>query len=166
MMRATLLGMSLLVPLLLTAGEASAQTADRAASCSLGGGVAALIRLQLNNALAGLNGGTAGSNLKVDAIVVYSVTNPNSGQPLDGGGFTGPILCTFTDGLLPAQTKYSTQATSASAPIPDVDVLASEIQTSLQYRRNSNSVIEQLMCLSTKSNNDCFRIFPTSGGPT
>ena len=161
MMRTKLLGMSLLIPLALATGEATAQTADRAAACSLGGGVSAAIRLQLNNALAGLNGGAFGSNLRVDAIVIYSVTNPNLGQPLDGGGYTGPILCTFADGILPAQTKYSTQSADASDPIPNVDVLASEIQTTLQYRKTTNSVTELLMCLSTKNNDDCFRVFPT-----
>lgn len=160
-MRTTLLAMSLLIPLTFATGEAAAQSADRAAACSLRGGASAVIRAQLNNALAGLNGGTLGSNLRVDAIVIYSVTNPNMGQPLDGGGFTGPILCTFQDGLLPAQPPYSTQSTSASTPIENIDVLASEIQTTLQYRRTTNSVTELLMCLSTKSNDDCFRVFPT-----
>ena len=163
MMRPVFLATTLLLPLVLGAQDAAAQTADRAASCKLGGGVSAAIRLQLNAALAALNGGTAGSNLKVDAIVVYSVSNPNGGQPLDGGGFTGPILCTFTDGLLPAQTKYDIDSTNANDPISGIDILASEIETRVQYQRNSNSAIELLMCLSTKSNNDCFRLYPVAG---
>jgi hypothetical protein len=161
MMRTTLLGMSLLLPLALAAGDAAAQSADRAASCTLGGGVSTLIRTQLNDVLPALNGGTGLANLKIDAIVIYSVTNPNMGQPLEAGGFTGPILCTFNDRLFPAPTKFSTQSASASTPIADIDVLASEIQSTLQYQRTSNSVTELLMCLSTKSNNDCFRVFPT-----
>lgn len=167
-MRAALLAMSLFTPLALTATEATAQSADRAASCTLsGGGLSSAIRIQLGRALPGLDtGGTGSPNLRVDAIVIYAVGNPNNGQPLGGGAYTGPIVCTFADGLLPAQTKYSIASTSANDPISGIDVLASEIQTLVQYERNANanSTIEQLMCLSTKSNNQCFRIFPASGG--
>ena len=164
-MRKGLLAILVAAPLIHGAGEAAAQTANRAASCVLPSIVRGAIQLALNARLPGLDGGTAGSALKVDAIVIHSVTNPNEGQPLEGGGFTGPIVCTFA-GPLPIGTPYDIASTSASAPITGIDLLTSEIQTQLQYQRNSNGVIEKLMCLSTKSNNDCFRIFPASGGPT
>lgn len=163
-MRPVLLATSLLLPLLIGAQEAAAQSVDRATSCKLGGGLSTLIRVQLAKVLPGLaSGGTLAPNLRVDAIVVYAVDNPNNGQPLGDGAFTGPILCTFTDGLLPAQTKYDIDSTNANDPISGIDILASEIETRVQYRRNSNSAVELLMCLSTKSNNDCFRLFPAVG---
>ena len=158
-MRAALLAVSLFVSFILAAHEAAAQTANRAASCVLPNLVRGAIQVALNARLPALNGGTAGSNLKVDAIVIHSVTNDNEGQPLDAGGFTGPIVCTFS-GPLPIGTPYAIASTSANDPIPSLDLLASEIQTQVQYRRNSNDVIEKLMCLTTRNNNDCFRISP------
>jgi hypothetical protein len=158
-MRAALLAISLLVPLTMTANKAAAQTANRAAGCVLPNIVRAAIQVALNVRLPALNGGTAGSNLSVDAIVIHSVTNDNEGQPLDGGGFTGPIVCTFSSPL-PVGTPYNIASTGANTPINGIDLLASEIQTQVQYRRNSNNVIEKLMCLTTRNNNDCFRISP------
>ena len=139
---------------------------NQAAACVLRGGVAALIRLQLNAAIANLDGGSFGSNLKVDAIVIHSVSNPNNGQPLDppnAGKFTGPIVCTFQEGFVPPQVPYAIAPTTANTAIPDIDLLASDVQTSIQFERNSNSQIEKLLCLSTKQNNSCFRIYPASG---
>ena len=158
-MRAWLLGTSLIAPLLLGLGEARAQVQDHAASCVLPNIMRGLIQAALNNSLPALNGGSAGLNLKVDAIVIHSVVNPNEGQPLDAGGFTGPIVCTFA-GPLPVGTPYAIQAVSANAAITNIDLLGSEIQTQIQYERNSTGLIEKLMCLSTRSNNDCFRIYP------
>ncbi len=108
-MRAWLLGTSLIAPLLLGSGEASALTPDHAGSCVLPNVVRGIIQAALNNQLPELNGGSAGLNLKVDAIVIHSVVNPNEGQPLDVGGFTGPIVCTFA-GPLPVGTPYAIQA--------------------------------------------------------
>ena len=105
-MRAWLLGTFLITPLLIGSGEASAVTPDRAGSCVLPNVVRGILQAALNNQLPELNGGSAGLNLKVDAIVIHSVVNPNEGQPLDVGGFTGPIVCTFA-GPLPVGTPYA-----------------------------------------------------------
>ena len=132
-MRAWLLGTFLIAPLLIGSGEASAVTANHAGSCVLPNVVRGIIQAALNNQLPELNGGSAGLNLKVDAIVIHSVTNPNEGQPLDAGGHTGPIVCTFA-GPLPVGTPYSINSVPANEAINTIDLLGSEIQTQIQFR--------------------------------
>jgi hypothetical protein len=167
-MRAALLATSLVVPLVLGSTEAGAQTANRAASCVLPNIVRGAIQVALNRNLPALNGGSAGSNLKVDAIVIHSVANPNEGQPLDSCPpgvaapcYTGPIVCTFS-GPLPIGTPYVAATVAANDPITGIDLLGSEIQTQIQYRKNTltGGVIEKLLCLTTDNNNDCFKITP------
>jgi hypothetical protein len=159
-MRAALLAMSVLVPLTMAAPEAAAQVAeDRAAKCVLPNIVRGAIQVALNANLGPLNGGRAGSNLAVDVIVIHSVNNENEGQPLNGGGFTGPIVCSFA-GPLPIGVPYQIRNTTADTPVNNIDLLASEIQTQVQYRRRSDGKKEKQLCLTTKTNNDCFRIVP------
>ena len=160
-MRAWLLGTSLLVPLLLGSGEARAlrfRTMRRAACCpTLSEGI---IQAALNNSLPELNGGSAGLNLKVDAIVIHSVVNPNEGQPLDAGGFTGPIVCTFA-GPLPVGTPYSINSVPANDSDKRISTCSDRrFRPKSSFERKSTGLIEKLMCLSTRNNNDCFRIYP------
>ena len=162
-MRASLLALAVAAPLGLAASEAAAQTADRAARCVLPNALRAAIQIALNANLPPLNGGRLGSNLAVDVIVIHSVANRNEGQPLDAGGFTGPIVCSFA-GPLPVGVPYQIRPTQANTAINNIDLLASEIQTQVQYRRADGKTEKQL-CLTTQNKNECFRIVPPGTPP-
>lgn len=159
-MRASLVGVATLASLVLAAGDVRAQfAANQAGSCVLGNGAKSALEQSLKND-AGLTG-----NLSVDVIVIHSVANPNEGQPIGGGNFTGPIVCTFRGSS--GAVLNSITPTNANTKIPasgTIDILGTELVSAIQYRRNSNNLIEKLMCLTTDNNNNCFTIAPAAPG--
>ncbi len=163
-MRYILLGTAMVLALGASPGQAAPLQANRAGSCTLGGGVALAIKAALVIANASQQRlGLDARSLSVDSIVIRSAVNPDGGQRLAGASprFTGAIVCTFDAGLLPPAVPYAIQPTSAAAPILDIDLRASQVNTWVQYARNPpSSKTENLICLSTRNNNDCFSIFP------
>jgi len=152
--------------LLLTASAGSASAApvqqNHALACTLGGGIALAIKLALvavNNAQ---HLGLDTSALRVDSIVIRSADNPNGGQRLAGtpATYSGAIVCTFGAGLLPPAAPYSITGTGASTAIPGVDLFATQTDTFIQYKKpDPAKKTENLLCLNTDANNDCFSIF-------
>jgi hypothetical protein len=71
-------------------------------------------------------------------------------------------LCTFGAGLLPPAAPYSIAPTSANTPITAIDLLATQTDTFIQYKKTAaGKKTENLLCLNTDNNNDCFSIFRT-----
>ena len=102
-------------------------------------------------------------NPRVDFVVVYSLNNPNDGQPMPGGGggFTGPALCSRLATTPPPLPVVSVSPpVNQAAPIPGtVDLLAVETAVITQYNTPSGSSnVEKLFCHSVGTSNDCFRI--------
>lgn len=168
-MRRTLTGAAL--ALLLSAGTAWAAPlqANKAGSCVLIGATAALLKAALVVANAkqglGLKGPTA---LSIDSIVIRSAANTNGGQPLTAGGTTGPIVCTFDRSQISPQVPYAIEPVNPTPanPLPaapgTMNLVTSQIDTWLQYKRNPTGKTENLICLSAGDNSNCFRISPAS----
>ena len=163
-MRLLILGTALV----LTLGAGSLQAAplqeNRAGSCVLGGGVAAAIKAALIVANKSQKLGLDVKSLSVDSIVIRSAENPNGGQRLAGNPakYTGAVVCTFNQGILPPAVPYSVEPTSANNRIENIDLLSSQIDTWLQYKKTGpTGKIENLLCLSTRGNNDCFSVYRT-----
>lgn len=166
-MRLLVLGTTLLLAAGTGAAQAAAPTpppANHAVACTLGGGIALAIKVALAavNASQGLGlKGDVGS-LSVDSIVIRSAENPNGGQLRAGSpvSYSGAIVCTFGEGLLPPAVQYTIAPTGASTPITGVDLLATQTDTFLQLKKPAvGKKTENLMCLNTDANNDCFNIF-------
>ncbi|MGD9508459.1 MAG: hypothetical protein AB7I59_13780 [Geminicoccaceae bacterium] len=161
-MRLTVFGTMILLAIGAGAASGAPLTANRAGSCVLGGGVAAAIRAALLVANASQRLGLDTRALSVDSIVIRSATNPNGGQKLaaGAGAYTGAVVCTFDRGLLPPAVPYSIAATTAATRINDIDLLATQIDTWIQYKKTgAGGKTENLICLSTRNNDDCFSIF-------
>jgi hypothetical protein len=146
-----------------SAASAAPLTANRAGSCVLPGGTAGLLKLALAVANAQQSLGLSIGGVTIDSIVIRSAALPNGGQPLTAGGHTGAIVCTFNRLQISPQTPYAIAPTTASTPIEDIDLLASQIDTWIQYSRNPSGPTENLFCLSTRNNDDCFKVTPNSG---
>lgn len=161
-MRRTLIGAAALLALGAGSAWAAKLPANQAARCTLGGGAAAAIKAALLVANMAQKWGLDAKSLSVDSIVIRSAANPNGGQPISGTNpkeYTGAIVCTFDAGLLPPAVPYAIQPTTASTPIENIDLLATQIETWIQYTRKSNGQKENLLCLSTRDNDNCFSIF-------
>ena len=162
-MRQLVLGTALLLAVSAGSASAAAVPQNHAGACTLGGGVALAIKLALAAANStqglGLNPGA----LSIDSIVIRSAENPNGGQLRAGSPatYTGAIVCTFNAGLLPPAAPYSIAPTSANTPITGADLLATQTDTFIQYKKPSPKKTENLLCLNTDNNNDCFSIFRT-----
>lgn len=83
---------------------------------------------------------TAFAGLDIDYIVIYNVENDFNGQQLNGGGTTGPIVCTAS-GL-------SVSASAESVPIPNntdnpdiesIDILENNGNFILKYENNDTA---------------------------
>jgi hypothetical protein len=116
-------------------------------------------------------------NLQVGFVVVYTLGNPNDGQPIDGGGFTGPVICLNPNlvDVTAFEDDGETPLTETSA-IPDdtgpdgadsVDLLAAEEVFILQYEINDDDEesfidgnIEKRICHTVAGNSDCFIVSP------
>jgi hypothetical protein len=164
-MRHTLMGAAVLLALGATPGHAAPLKANEAGACTLGGGIALAIKAALVIANASAQKlGLDAKSLSVDSIVIRSAANPNGGQPLAGTNpkaYTGAIVCTFDAGLLPPAVPYAIQPTTATTPITDINLLTSQVETWMQYAtRTTPSKIKNLLCLSTRDNDNCFNIGP------
>ena len=163
-MRQLVLGTALL--LAASAGSASAAPLQQnhALACTLGGGVALAIKVALAAVSKSQNLGLDVRSLSVDSIVIRSAENPNGGQRLAGtpATYSGAIVCTFGAGLLPPAAPYSIAPTTASTPIDAIDLLATQTDTFIQYKKTAaGRKAENLLCLNTDNNDDCFSIFRT-----
>jgi hypothetical protein len=94
------------------------------------------------------------SGVKVDFIVVYGRTNPNNGQLLTNGGYTGPILC-----VAPGTTSTGTDE---STPLQNVEIRGTQDALIIQNKPSGAAAINtgDRFCHSTLNNVDCFRIGP------
>lgn len=162
-MRLRILGTALMLACCAGAASAAPLTANRAGSCVLPGGTAGLLKLALVVANSDQSLGLDARNVVIDSIVIRSAALPNGGQPLTAGGHTGAIVCTFNRLSISPQIPYSITPTTASTAINNIDLLASQIDTWIQYSRNPSGPTENLFCLSTGNNDDCFKVTPNSG---
>ncbi|MGD9508456.1 MAG: hypothetical protein AB7I59_13795 [Geminicoccaceae bacterium] len=159
-----IVGTALMLACCAGAASAAPLAADRAGSCVLPGGTAGGLKLALAFANSDQSLGLDIRNVVIDSIVIRSAALPNGGQPLTAGGHTGAIVCTFNRLQISPQTPYAITPTTASAAINGVDLLASQIDTWIQYSSNPAGPTENLFCLSTGNNDDCFKVAPASGG--
>ncbi len=158
-MRRIMMAAAMLLAVGAHAGHAAALKADRAGSCVLTGGVAAAIKVALVFANGQQALGLDVKSLSVDSITIRSAANPNGGQRLaNKTDYTGPVVCVFDGGVLPPAAPYSIVSTPANKTISNVTLLASQVDTFLQYAL-ANGKKENLLCLTTKGNNDCFSIY-------
>src|SRR5690606_36355963 len=112
--------------------------------------------------------GTGGA-VDVSFIVVYSVQNPNAGQPV-GASYTGPVICRGSAPRLTTFEKDGTTPLAETSVIPadtdpggatSVDVLSSQEQLLLQYKLNggSNGGDNAIrVCGTTKDGTTCAQI--------
>jgi hypothetical protein len=163
-MRLTSLATALVLACCTTAASAAPLTANRAGSCVLPGGTAGVLKLALAVANAQQSLGLDIGDVAIDSIVIRSAALPNGGQPLSAGGHTGAIVCTFNRLQISPQTPYAIAPTTASTSINDIDLMATQIDSWIQYSRNPSGPTENLICLSTRNNDDCFKITPATGG--
>ena len=165
-MRLLVLGTTLLLVASAGADQAAPTPApaNHALGCTLGGGIALAIKVALTAVNASQGLGLDTKSLSVDSIVIRSAENPNGGQRLAGtpATYSGAIVCTFGAGLLPPAAPYSIAPTTASTPIDAIDLLATQTDTFIQYKKTAaGKKTENLLCLNTDNNNDCFSIFRT-----
>jgi hypothetical protein len=142
--------------------QAAAQTPDPTAGAVWGGCVLS------DAAVTALPAG-------VDFVVVYSLSNPDDGQALDGGGgHTGPVICINESrvGITAFEFDDITPLTPESR-IPDatgpegaatVNLLAAEEALIVQYRLNPSLAIEKRFCQTFAGNSQCFILFDVAGG--
>jgi len=141
-----------------TAGATTSPVKDHAwGGCTL----SATVRDTIKNALQAES--AAFGTVSVDFIVVHAVVTQNDGQPLNSGGNSGVILCTFPG--------TSAKVTTETTPIPNatdqpgstnIDVLQVQQQAVQQYKINDGAranKIEKRVCQTTQSNTDCWRVF-------
>jgi hypothetical protein len=126
-------------------------------SCTL----SATVQNAIKNALQAES--PAFGTVSVDFIVVHAVATQNDGQPLQSGGNTGVVLCTFPG--------TSTKVTAETTPIPNatdqpgstnIDILQVQQQAVQQYKINDGAranKIEKRVCQTTQGNTDCWRVF-------
>jgi hypothetical protein len=124
-------------------------------------------------------------NVEVSYLVVYSSNNPNNGQPLTAGGFTGPVICTapavppFPQVLIEKTTESEDIPNSADQPgATSVDLLDISEALVLRYSYQPTGAAlkkESRFCHTVahsgtggfsspppETNTDCFRIYPGS----
>jgi hypothetical protein len=140
---------------ILVTAAAEAQTANRVV------GNCVLQTATISNLRADLQESAGIANPRIDFVIVYSIANPNDGQPI-AGGFTGPVLCgRVAFGTLPA---VQVQPVLETAPIPagagTIDLLGIENALITQYKSSGGTTadIEKRFCHTAGANNDCFRI--------
>ena len=163
-MRLLLLGTAIALALGVGTASAGSLQPNRAGSCMLGGGVAAAIKVALAIANQTQNLGLDISKLSVDSIVIRSAENLNGGQRLKvpAGTTSGPIACTFNAGILPPSVPYTIAPTTAATEITGVNLLASQVEGWVQYKKTDRAKkIENLLCLTTLGSDECFSIFRT-----
>lgn len=99
--------------------------------------------------------------VRVSFVVVYTLANPNDGQPLKGGAgtFTGPVLCAAPS--LPG-IGVGVEKIDEQADIANIDIRAAEEALILQYKPAgaADGRTEKRFCHTAANNTDCFRIFP------
>jgi len=139
----TLLGMS-----------AEAQTANRVV------GTCVLQPATISNLRADLQESAGIPNPRIDFVVIYTLANPNDGQPISGG-FTGPVLCGRTAfGTLPLVAVAPVSQTDTIPASGTIDLLGIENALITQYKPTGGAAsdTEKRFCHTTGANNDCFRI--------
>jgi hypothetical protein len=121
---------------------------DRIATCRLNATAVKSLKQSLKSTT-----GLAESN--VDFALVYSLANPNDGQPTTDG-YTGPVLC-----INPESVTYPPTPTSENTPVGPAgqawNITDLEQALLLQYRK-TDGVIEKRVCHTVAGNTDCFLI--------
>jgi hypothetical protein len=135
-----------------SAAPPSNPTADRVwAQCTL---TSAEVTALTNR----MTGTGLGTPKTVAFVVIYSFQG-NDGQPLTGGGFTGPVLCRNT-AVVPSidQVLQTDNIGTTSAP---VDVLDVENALILRYQESGPPLgpVQKRYCHTVDANTDCFRLF-------
>jgi hypothetical protein len=142
------------------AAPPGAPVADRVfAGCTF---TTADLQLLLNIPNSSLNK-FVGDAIQGSYILIYVRANPNDGQPLDAGGFTGPVLCINSDTETIDQTTETTPIpNSTNHPgVTSVDIRGAETAFHLQYELNPTpGDIEKRVCHSVAGNTDCYFIQP------
>jgi hypothetical protein len=85
---------------------------------------------------------------EVAFVVIYSLQE-NDGQPLTGGGFTGPVICRNTEVAPDVDQVLQTDN------IPTTDLLDVENAIILRYGTTN---VEKRYCHTVDANTDCFRL--------
>ena len=96
-------------------------------------------------------GDRSDGNVEVAFVVVYSLKNPNDGQPVGSSGFTGPIICTA-----PSFSITDPGVVSQTTDIPSANILDAEDAFFLRY--SSGGSIQKRVCHTVGSNTDCFTV--------
>jgi hypothetical protein len=96
-----------------------------------------------------MTGTGLGTPKTVAFVVIYSFQG-NDGQPLTGGGFTGPVIC--------RAPGVNIQQVLQTDNIGTSDVLDVENALILRYQPDGSSV-EKRYCHTVDANSDCFRLF-------
>jgi len=104
-----------------------------------------------------------GSELQGSYILIYVRGNPNDGQALSAGGFTGPVMCINSDTETIDQTAENTAIPNPTnhPGVASVDVRGAESAFHLQYELNPTpGDIEKRVCHTVAGNTDCFFVQP------
>jgi hypothetical protein len=137
----------------LSVGPATAQQSANhvVSNCQLDATTLAALAGHVNTAVPGEVAPT------IDFIVVYSLANPNDGQDLGTGAFTGPVLC--------RNPGVNVAGETGTDPIPGTVSLL-DIETALitQYQA-TGAPVQKRFCHSVNENSDCFKISGGSGSP-
>jgi hypothetical protein len=103
-----------------------------------------------------MTGTGLGTPKTVAFVVIYSFQG-NDGQPLTGGGFTGPVICR-APGVNIGQVLQTDNIGTTGDP---VDVLDVENAIILRYQESGPPLgpVEKRYCHTVDANTDCFRLF-------
>jgi hypothetical protein len=103
------------------------------------------------------------ASFRVDYIVVRTVANPNGGEPLQGGGFSGPIVCRGPGIAITTTTETTLIPDDLTNPTPpggttSADIVGSQEDFILRYTFRPTGGTENRFCDGTAGFNDCFRL--------
>ncbi|HYN39780.1 MAG TPA: hypothetical protein VES39_11065 [Rhodospirillales bacterium] len=116
-------------------------------------------KLQADVALAA---GIDAASVQIDYVVVYSNGLQNHGQPLPGGGTTGPVLCADANSVSVSETSSDTPIPS-SPSAPGIDIIETDQSLQVQYAEDEET--KTLLCASYGDLDRCKGIAPVAVEP-
>lgn len=100
--------------------------------------------------------------VRIDYVVVYSNALQNHGQPLPGGGTTGPVLCADAGSVSVSETSSDTPIPS-SPSAPGIDIIETDQSLQVQYAEDEET--KTLLCASYGDLDRCKGIAPVAVEP-
>jgi hypothetical protein len=109
--------------------------------------------------------GIAVASVQIDYVVVYSNALANHGQPLPGGGTTGPVLCVNGDRVSVSETSSDTPipASPPASPSATIDIIATDQSLQVQYAEEDET--KTLFCAAYADLDECKAISPVPSVP-